>query len=73
MLNLISLALGIIGLFWVALAFIPLLGWANWLILPFAIIGLGLGAISGKRTGRNLNIIVILVGLSRLALGGGIF
>ncbi len=71
--NLLSLALGGFGLIWVAIAFIPLLGWANWLILPFAILGLGLGVISGKRTGRDLNIVVLLIGLVRLALGGGIF
>lgn len=71
--NLLSLALGGFGLVWVAIAFIPLLGWANWLILPFAILGLGLGVVSGQRSGRDLNIVVLLIGLVRLALGGGIF
>jgi len=72
-LNLLALALGGFGLVWVAIAFIPLLGWANWLILPFAILGLGLGVVSNQRSGRDLNIVVLLIGLVRLALGGGIF
>lgn len=71
--NLLSLALGLIALVLVVIAFIPLLGWANWIILPIAIVGLGLGAMSDKTSGRNLNIAVIAVGVVRLLLGGGIF
>lgn len=71
--NLLSLFIGAVGLMLVALAFLPLLGWANWFILPFAIIGLGIGATSDRTTGRNLNIVVILIGLLRLSLGGGLF
>ena len=37
-------------------AFIPLLGWANWVIVPFAVVGLALGAMSDRTAGRNLNI-----------------
>lgn len=48
------------------------LGWANWLIVPLAVIGAGVGAVSGGTSGRNLNLIVILVGVIRLMLGGGI-
>lgn len=70
--NMISLLIGMVGLFFVAIAFIPLLGWANWLIIPMAIIGLGIGATSDKTAGRNLNIVVIGIGLLRLTLGGGI-
>ncbi len=73
--NLISLIIGVIGLVLVAVAFIPLLGWANWLnwlILPFAIVGLGLGAASDRTSGRNLNLVVIVIGVVRLMLGGGI-
>lgn len=53
-------------------AFIPLLGWANWVIIPFAVVGLALGAMSDKTSGRNLNIVVIVIGVIRLMLGGGI-
>ena len=72
MLNLVSLVIGVIALVCAAVAFIPLLGWANWLIIPLAVIGAGIGAVSGNTSGRNLNLIVILVGALRLMLGGGI-
>ena len=55
-----------------AVAFLPLLGWANWLIIPLAIIGAGIGAMSQGNAGRNLNLFVILLGIVRLSLGGGI-
>jgi hypothetical protein len=70
--NAFSLIIGAIGLLLALLAFIPLLGWANWVIIPFAIIGLAFGAISDKTSGRNLNIVVIVAGIARLWLGGGI-
>ena len=70
--NVISLILGCIALVLVAIPFIPLLGWANWIILPIAIVGLGIGATSDRTSGRNLNIAVIVIGVIRLMLGGGI-
>ncbi len=70
--NLFSLLLGLIALVLVVIAFIPLLGWANWIIIPIAIVGLALGAMSDKTSGRNLNIVVIVAGVLRLMLGGGI-
>jgi hypothetical protein len=72
MLNLVSLIIGVVAMVCVAIAFIPLLGWANWLIIPLAVIGAGVGAVSGSTSGRNLNLIVILIGALRLMLGGGI-
>ena len=50
-------------------AFIPLLGWANWLIVPLAIIGAVIGMISRGTAGRNLNIFVIVIGIVRLMRG----
>lgn len=70
--NTLSLIIGAIALILALVAFIPLLGWANWLIIPFAVVGLALGAMSDKTSGRNLNIVVIVVGVGRLMLGGGI-
>jgi hypothetical protein len=72
MLNLVSLIIGVVALLCTAIAFIPLLGWANWLIIPLALIGAGVGAASQSNGGRNLNLFVIVVGILRLMLGGGI-
>lgn len=72
MLNFVSLIIGIIALVCVAVAFIPFLGLLNWLIIPLAVIGAGVGQVSNSRSGRNLNLFVIVVGVIRLMLGGGI-
>ena len=72
MLNLVSLIIGFVALVCAAIAFLPLLGWANWLIIPLAVIGAAVGMISRSTTGRNLNLFVILVGVVRLMLGGGL-
>ena len=72
MLNLISLAIGVVALILAILAFFPFLGWAYWLIIPIAVVGLAIGALSRGRTGRNLNLVVIGVGVVRLMLGGGV-
>lgn len=73
MFNIVSLIIGAVAFIFALIAFIPLLGWANWLIIPLAIIGAGVGMISSSNTGRNLNLFVILIGVFRLMLGGGIF
>ena len=72
MLNLVSLIIGVVGLICAAVAFIPFLGWANWLIIPLAVVGAGIGQVSSSNGGRNLNLFVIVVGIVRLMLGGGI-
>ena len=72
MFNLVSLIIGFVALILAVIAFIPFLGWANWLIIPLAIIGAGVGVISRGTAGRNLNLFVILVGIVRLMIGGGI-
>jgi len=72
MFNLVSLIIGFVALVCALVAFIPLLGWANWLIIPLAIIGAAIGMISRGTAGRNINLFVILIAVVRLALGGGI-
>jgi uncharacterized membrane protein YjjP (DUF1212 family) len=72
MLNLVSITIGIVALVFVAIAFLPLLGWANWLVVPLAIIGAAIGTMSRGSAGRNLNVLVIVIGVVRLILGGGI-
>ncbi len=72
MMNLVSLIIGAVALLFAVIAFLPLLGWANWLIIPLAIIGAVVGMISRSKAGRNLNLFVILISVIRLSLGGGI-
>ena len=48
MLNVVSIFIGVVALVLAVLAFFPLLGWANWFIIPLAVVGAGLGAISSK-------------------------
>lgn len=80
--GLIGLLWGIGSMLWALLAFIPLLGILNWLMIPFAGIGLiisgvGYAMTSFERRGRAraglwLNGLAILIGIVRLHLGGGI-
>ncbi len=80
--GLISLLWGIVAMIWMVLALIPLLGWGNWFLIPFAAVGAIIAAIgvlftrSEKRgrakTGLVLNGIVIVVAVVRLGIGGGI-
>jgi hypothetical protein len=72
MLNMLSILIGLVSLVIVIPSQIPLLGWGNWLALPLAVIGLGLGALSRSNTGRNLCIVVFAVAVIRLMLGGGV-
>jgi hypothetical protein len=71
MFNLAALIIGFVALVCAVIAFIPLLGWANWFIIPLAIIGAAIGMISRGTAGRNLNLLVIVIGVVRLMLGGG--
>jgi hypothetical protein len=73
MLNIVSLVIGFVALILAIVAFIPLLGAANWFIIPVAIIGAVVGMLSRGTAGRNLNFFVIVIGVIRLMLGGGIF
>ncbi|MBT9174078.1 MAG: hypothetical protein DDT21_02489 [Syntrophomonadaceae bacterium] len=78
--GIISLLIGIIAIFIMVLALIPLLGWINWFNLPLAATGwiVGLVAlIKGKSTlvaiiGLMLCSIALLIGTARLIAGGGI-
>ena len=73
MFNIASLIIGFVALILAVVAFIPLLGWANWFIIPLAIIGAVIGMISRGTAGRNLNLFVIVIAIVRLMLGGGFF
>jgi hypothetical protein len=80
--GLISVLWGIFAMLWMLLALVPLLGWANWLLIPFAAVGAIIAALgmvfsaSGKngraKAGLILNGLVIVVAVVRLHLGGGV-
>ena len=72
MFNLVSLVIGAVAALLAIPAFVPLLGWLNWLVVPVAVVGLLFGLASGRTSGRNLNLIVIVIGIIRLMLGGGL-
>jgi hypothetical protein len=72
MLNILSLIFGLVAALLVIPGLIPFLGWMNWMMLPVAGIGLALGLLSSGTAGRNLCLIVLLIGCVRLWLGGGI-
>ncbi len=80
--GLISLIWGIVAMLLMFIGLVPLLGWSNWLIIPFAGVGAIIAAIgilltSQEKRGRAkaglvLNAIVIIVAAIRLSMGGGI-
>lgn len=69
----VSLILGIVCLFAMLLAFIPLLGWLNWIVVPMAVVGLIVSSVFNAESGKKICAIVIIVGIIRLAMGGGLF
>jgi hypothetical protein len=72
MLNILSILVGFVALVLAIPSTIPLLGWGNWFVLPIAIVGIGLGALSRSNGGRNFCLIVFAIAVVRLMLGGGI-
>ncbi len=78
----LGLVFGIFSIIGMFIAFLPLLGWMNWGVIPFAITGLVISII-GTATARKSNrlgvaaivlcCIAIIVGAFRLNLGGGFF
>ncbi len=70
--NMISVIIGLMALIIAMVGFIPLLGWLNWFAIPGAVVGLVVGLLSQKTSGRNINLVVLALAIIRLALGGGI-
>jgi hypothetical protein len=78
----ISVVWGIVAMLLMLPALVPLLGWGNWLLIPFATVGVLIAAIGilvtrreqrGRaKAGLLLNGLVILVAIVRLNLGGGL-
>ena len=80
--GLVSVLWGIFAMLWMLLALVPLLGWGNWFVIPFAAVGAIIAAIAmaftapahrGRaKAGLVLNAVVIVVAVIRLHLGGGV-
>jgi len=69
--NIVAILIGLVAL---PIAFIGLvIGIANYVAIPIALFGALLGLLSGHKTGRNFNILVLIVAVIRLILGHGIF
>ncbi len=72
MLNIASILIGLVTLLLGIVAFMPLLGWLNWFVIPIGIVGIAVGALSSTNGGRNLNVVLVVIFALRLMLGGGI-
>lgn len=70
--NLVSIIIGLVALFGALVGFVPLLGWLNWFVIPVAVVGLVLGLLGRERSGRNINAVVLVLAVARLAIGGGV-
>lgn len=78
----VALVFGILSVIGLGVGFLPCVGWYNWLNIPFAIVGLIIGALAmDKAPGANNGLaiagitccaIAILAGAVRLLLGGGV-
>lgn len=80
--QLLSLVWGILALIGMIVAFIPCLGALNWLVIPFAVIGLIISIVALNQApaanrgqamaGTICSAIAVVLGCIRLVLGGGI-
>lgn len=71
MLNLFSIVIGLVALLLGIVPFLPFLAWGYWFVIPIAVVGAAIGALSSHNSGRNLNLVLILIFGLRLMLGGG--
>ena len=70
--NIISILLGIVVLVLALVGAIPFLGALNWLLVPMALVGAAIGALSTHKAGRNFNLILALFCTIRLIIGHGL-
>lgn len=72
MANVLAFLFGTLALLLAIPTIIPFLGWANWFILPIAVIGVIFGFISRSNSGRNFALVVTGLCILRLWIGGGL-
>jgi hypothetical protein len=70
--NIISIIVGLVILLFALIGTIPLLGALNWLLIPMALIGAAIGALSSHKSGRNLNLVLLVYCAIRLIIGHGL-
>ena len=77
----VGLVMGVLSILGMCVAFIPLLGWMNWGVIPFAVMGLVI-SIVGMAARNNtiagivgglLCVVAVIGGTIRLIIGCGIF
>ena len=68
----IGLLLAIISVLITCISFLPFLGWGNWVGIPVSIFALLFSAIGGTKSGTIISIIMIVIGIIRLLIGGGV-
>lgn len=67
--NIISIIIGVIALILEILIIIPFVGHIiSWIVIPIGIVGLLFGLLSRKNSGRNLNIVVLIIALLRITI-----
>lgn len=72
MLNIVSIVIGLVALVIAIPALIPVVSLMNWIAFPIALVGFVVGLLSSKNTGRNLNLVILIVAGLRLFLTGGL-
>ena len=74
MLNIVSILIGLLaGLFaLVGIIPFPLVPLLNWIAFPLALVGTVIGMLSSSNSGRNLNLLILLISGLRLFLTGGL-
>ncbi len=72
MLNIVSILIGLVALLLAIPALLPVISLMNWIVFPIALVGLVVGILSSKTSGRNLNLVILIVSGLRLFLTGGL-
>ena len=72
MLNILSVLIGLAALALGIVPFLPFFAWGYWFVIPIAIVGAAIGAMSRRTAGRNLNLVLIVIFGIRLSIGGGL-
>lgn len=71
MFQFLSILMGLISACLMLPAMLPLLGWAQWLVLAGCVLGIIFGAFCERKIGLTINVAVGIVAVLRLFLGGG--